>query len=156
MAAQNEASIWASSAPIARVAIHGAVGFTERTKAKVVCPLKTHQEVDAVRHSSSVLRVSGRLLPPRLLRQKLQRCDLRGVKLQPLLPAKMGWSASRQLPANLLFRPRSTRCLQLCHRKRCVPSRGKQFPKQAKAQNSAAWTARSTLRHSVPLPLASK
>src|SRR5215469_11150925 len=56
-----------------------------------------------------------------------------------------------QLPDSLVFRPRSTKCLGLCHRRRFAPNRVKSLPKPAKRQNSDALTILLNPMPSVPL-----
>ena len=131
MASQNEASIWVSSAPIA-------VRNTPRSR----CSSAHHQR-------SSDL--SSQCFCLRLLPQELRRYDPQGAKLQPLVPGNMARPASRRLPASPLFRPRSTRYLQLCHRKRCAPNREECLLQPANVQNSDALTVQSNPMPSVPL-----
>src|SRR6516165_1736704 len=66
--------------------------------------------------------------------------DALSVGLPLLEQALKVSSKSSQLPDSLVFRPRSTRCLGLCHRRRCAPNRVKSLPKPAKRQNSDAST----------------
>src|ERR1700746_61822 len=64
----------------------------------------------------------------------------------------MACAAWPRLLDSPVFRPRSTRCLQPCYRKRCVPNRGKSPLQAAKMQNSDASTAQSNPMPSVPFP----
>src|SRR5271157_2308757 len=111
---------------------------------------ETHREADAVRHSTNALQIFRRVLPPHLLPQELLRYVLKDVKLQPLARAKMAPPLSR-LPESLLFRPRSTRCLQQGHPKRCAPNHVAWLRQPAKVQNSLTLTVQLNLMPSVPL-----
>src|SRR5262249_23659286 len=92
------------------------------------------------------------LLPPLLL-QALQRYDPQDVRLQPLVPGIVAPSASSRLPDCPLFRSRLTKCLQLCHPKRCAPNPGEPLPQAANAQNADGLTVQLSLTPSVPLQL---
>src|SRR3984893_17809187 len=50
-----------------------------------------------------------------------------------------------------VFRPRSTRCPQLCRRKRCAPHHGKYLPSLANVQSRDAWIVQSIPTPSGPL-----
>src|SRR5262245_9314659 len=77
--------------------------------------------------------------------------DALSVELQLLEQALKVSPQSNRWPDSLLFRPRSTRCLELCHRRRCAPNRVKSLPKPAKRQNSDASTILLNSMPSVPL-----
>src|SRR5271165_2000850 len=83
--------------------------------------------------------------------QALRRYDPPGTRLQPLVVGEMARPASSQLPASLPFPPRSTKYLQLCHRKRCAPNRGERLLEPTTAQNYDALTAQSNPTRNVPL-----
>src|SRR4029077_12533423 len=89
--------------------------------------------------------------PPPVLLQELRRYDPLGAKIQPLVPAIMAYPALRRLLDNLLFHPRSTKCLQLSHPKRCAPNRGERLLGAAKLQNSDALTVQLNPMPSVAL-----
>src|SRR6516162_2464075 len=89
------------------------------------------------------------MLPPPLLPQELQRYDPLGVMLQPLVSGGMARPAKHQLPDNLLVPAQSTRYLARCHRKRCVPNRGKCLLLLATLQNCDG-----SKGHSLPTPSA--
>ena len=129
MASQNEASIWALLSTDSR--------------------RETHREAGAVRHSTGVLQIFRRILPPRLSPQELWRYGARGAGLQPLVRENMAPPVLFRMPASPQFRPQSTKCLPLCHRKRSAPSREKSLLRPAKMQNSDALTVQSNLMHSV-------
>ena len=59
--------------------------------------------------------------------------------------------ATSRSPDTLLFPPRSMRCLQLCHPKRCVPNRGAWLRQPANAQNCDALTVPLNPMSSVPI-----
>src|ERR1700740_2682907 len=92
------------------------------------------------------------MLPLPLLPQELRTHDSPSAKTQPLVPKNMACAAWHRLLDSPVFRPRSTRCLQPCYRKRCVPNRGKSPLQAAKMQNSDASTAQSNPMPSVPFP----
>src|SRR6516162_5051145 len=77
--------------------------------------------------------------------------DALSVKLQLLEQAKKVPPKSNRWPDSLVFRPRSTRCLELCHRRRSAPNRVKSLPKPAKRQNSDALTILLNPMPGVPL-----
>src|SRR6516162_9979977 len=114
MAAQNEASICVSSAPIA---------------------VRTHRGAGAIRYTNCALQIFRPVLQPLLASQELRRCNPRGTKLQPSVPAKKAPPESSRLPETLVLRPRSTRRLQRYRRKCCAPNRGEPLLEEAKAQN---------------------
>src|ERR1700674_1435468 len=112
---------------------------------------ETHRGAGAVRHTSSQFQFFRPVLPLPLLPQELQRCDQPGTKLQPLVLENMTGRRSSRLPDNPLFLVRSTKCLQLCHRICCAPSRGEHLPQAAKMQNCNALTVQLNRMPSVPL-----
>src|SRR5580693_5786178 len=71
--------------------------------------------------------------------------------LRPLVLGNMAETAPCWSPERLLFSPPSTRYLQLCHRKRCGPSRGEWLLQATKLQNSDASTVQANPTHNVPL-----
>src|SRR5277367_6679234 len=114
-------------------------------------PREIRREGGVVRHTKSALQISRRVLPPRLSPQELREYDLQGTRLQPLALGIVTSSAPSRSPESPLFRSRSTRCLQLCHLKRCAPNRGKRLRRPAKVQNSDALTVQSNPLPSIPL-----
>jgi hypothetical protein len=78
-------------------------------------------------------------------------CRIAVERGQPLVPEKMACPESGRLPYSRLFRARSTRSLQLCHRKRCAPSRGEWLLRAANLQNSDALKFKSIPTRNVPL-----
>ena len=111
--------------------------FGPRLRAK---SRETPRGAGAIRHSTSVLLVFRRPLPPRLSPQWPRKCDSQGLRLQPLVQESMAWPRSRRSPDSLLFRPRSTRRPRLLHRRRCAPTREERLDQPAIAQNSDALT----------------
>src|SRR5262249_53913954 len=90
------------------------------------------------------------LLPP-LSPRALQMYDPQDARLQPLGLGIAAPSASSRLPDCRLFRPRSTKYLQLCHPKRCAPNRGEPLLQAANAQNSDASIVQLSRTPGVPL-----
>src|SRR5208282_2121924 len=76
--------------------------------------------------------------------------DARGTKLQPFVSGGMASRESIRSPDSLVFRPRSMKCPQLFHRKRCAPSRAECLHQSAKMQNCNALTVQSNPTPSVP------
>src|SRR5262249_10508824 len=113
-------------------------------------PRETHREVGAIRQTNSALHVPRRALLLLLLPQELQKYDPRGARLQPLALADMAPLASIPSPASHLFRPRSTRCLPLCHLKRCAPNREEPLLQPANMQTGDGLTVQSNPMPSVP------
>src|SRR5271165_7353319 len=113
--------------------------------------LEIHREADPTRQGARALQLFAPLLLPPLWPEALRRYDPLDVMLQPLVLNNTACAASIQLPASLLFPPRSARCLARRHRKRCAPSREGSPRQPAKAQNADASTTRSKPRPSVPL-----
>ena len=138
MASQNEASIWISSAPIA-------VRNTPRSR----CSSAHHR-----RSSDLSTSVSASLIALRASEVRSARYNASAFSRQII------WHGSGldRLPDSLLFPSRSTRCLQLCHRKRCAPNRGEWLLQAAKLQNSDVLTVqcKSDAKRSTSAGLRSK
>src|ERR1700730_8878112 len=114
-------------------------------------PRETHRGAGAIRHSTSALQTVRPVCPPLVMLQELPRYDPQGARLQPLVLAKMAYPALNRLPDSLVFRPRSTRCLQLYHPKRCAPNRGVWLLQPETAQNCDGWRVQSNPMPSGPL-----
>src|SRR6266481_3502825 len=114
-------------------------------------PLETHRGAGAVRRTTSALQISRLMLPPALLPQELRRYDPLGVKLQLLVLTTLAYPRLSRLPDNPLFLVQSTKCLRLCRRKRCEPSREERLLQGAKTQNCNALTIHLNSKSSVPL-----
>src|SRR5260370_32672418 len=114
-------------------------------------PSETRRGAGPIRSSTSALQIFRPVLLPPLLPQEPQKYDPQDARLQPLVPGTVAPSGSSRLPDCPLFRPRSTRCLQLCHPKRCAPNRGEPLLQAANAQNSDALTVQSNPTTSVAL-----
>src|SRR5215469_5887344 len=95
-------------------------------------PRETHHEAGTVRRTTSALQTFRPVLPPPLSPQELRRYDPRGAKLQPLVLDNTERSGSIRSLASRLFRHQSRTCPQLCHLKRCAPSREESLLQLAK------------------------
>src|SRR4029077_1949161 len=103
-------------------------------------PSETHRGADAVRPTTSVLRISRPVLVPPLSPRELRRYGPRGAKLRPLVLENIAPPASLRLHASPRFRPESARCLQRYRRKHSAPSHGKSRLQPTKMENSDALT----------------
>src|SRR5215471_4082636 len=114
-------------------------------------PRETCLGADAARQTPTVLQIFRPVLLPPLLPQEIRRYDPPDAKFQPLVRAKMVELTSFRVLATPLFRPRSTRCLALCHRRRCAPSHEKPVLQLTTAQRGDASTVQSNPSLSGPL-----
>jgi hypothetical protein len=130
MAAQKEASIWASSAPTA-------ARNTPRSRCS------------SAKHSRS--SVFGLARGPPLMPQELRACDSQGAKLRPLVRTNTARPESSRAPDSLVFHPLSRRCLELQSPEALRAHLRKRLRKPVKTQNSDALTAQSNPLPSVPL-----
>src|SRR6516225_2298443 len=112
---------------------------------------ETHRGAGAVRHTNNDFQIFRQVLPSRLLPQERRRCDPPNAKLQPLVLPKMACPTLSRSLDSFLFRPRSTRCLQLCHRKRHAPNREERRPCEEMVQNSGGLTDQIDRMPTVPL-----
>src|SRR5215468_1521854 len=103
-------------------------------------PLETQHAAGAVRQTNSGFQIFRPVRPPPELPREIQRCDPPGARLQPLVPVKKACPILRRLPDSLLFRPRSTKYLPRCYRRRYAPNRGEPLLFAGKVQNSDGLT----------------
>src|SRR4030095_7738448 len=112
---------------------------------------ETHRGVGELRHKTSALQIFQLVLPPAVLPQELRRYGPQSATLRPLVLSNLSHPGSLAWPDILVFPPRSTRCLRLCHPKRCVPNREEPFLQPANTQNFDVLTVQLNPTRSVRL-----
>ena len=116
-------------------------------------PQETHRGAGVVRHATSTLQFFRPVSQLLLLPQALRKYGPLDTERRPLVLGRMEAPKLSRLPDDLVFRPRSTRGLPQCYRKRSAPNPAEQLRQAEKFPNSGALKVQS---HRMPTVLHQK